>query len=589
MAGYWGNRVDNVYDGRTYTWYCYLEYTTSETATTFTVNMKVKMVLAGDPSAGTGIGITGGNCSAALSISGNVVKRANPTSDYTLMASLANGWTLISHSYTYNKGTKKVTRAVGASVSMASWSVWAGTSSYTNSALIVIPALPTYAVKYSANGGSGAPSLQTKTHNVALTLSSVKPIRTGYTFTKWKASDGTLYNAGASYTANAATTMTAQWSINSYTLTYNANGGSVSPSSRSVTYGSNYYSTLPTPTRANYNFLGWYTAASGGTKITSSNAIMGASNTTIYAHWEVAYIAPKANIIEARRDSTNHDGDDSGTIGFVKFTWQTGDDAGTVVTPSSYDLIFTEQGTRSSFTISNIPITSSPVQVYTDDLDSSIILDTEKSYTVSVVLHTTGRDDVSDTNYISPAYFVIDINEDGTAIGFGTSVGDTDDGFVCAMNAHFREDIDLSSGKKYKINGEDLSASHIGAVPTTRTVNGKALSLDIADADYVIEQGTSSSWTYRKWKSGKVEAWRSYSFSSASWSVWASPIRYMDKSISFPSGLFSRAPLTVATSDSNQYWVVNCYATSATAGTLRLATVASSAMETYVGIYAWTN
>lgn len=589
MAGYWGNRVDNVYDGRTYTWYCYLEYTTSETATTFTVNMKVKMVLAGDPSAGTGIGITGGNCSAALSISGNVVKRANPTSDYTLMASLANGWTLISHSYTYNKSSTKVTRAVSASVTMANWSVWAGTSTYTNTALIVIPALPTYAVKYSANGGTGAPSTQTKTHNVALTISSVKPTRTGHTFTKWRASNGTLYNAGASYTANAATTMTAQWSINSYTLTYNANGGSVNPTSRSVPYNSNYYDTLPTPTRANHNFLGWYTQASGGTKITSSNAVMGAANTTIYAHWEEAYIAPKATITESRRDSSNHDGDDSGTVGFVKFTWTAGDDVGTPVIPDSYDLIFTEQDGGSTFTISSQALTSSPIEVYTDDIDSSIVLDTEEAYTVTVVLHTTGRDDVSDSNYIAPAYFVIDIDEDGTAIGFGTSVTDTDNGFICAMDAHFREDVDLAPGKKYKMNGTPLSASDVGAVPTTRTVNGKALSSNIADADYVIEQGTNSSWTYRKWKSGKVEAWRSYSFSSASWSVWASPIRYMDKSISFPSGLFSRAPLIVATSDSNQYWVVNCHATSGTAGTLRLSTVASSAMETYVNIYAWTN
>ena len=69
----------------------------------------------------------------------------------------------------------------------------------------------TYTVSYSANGGSGAPSNQTKTCGTALTLSSTKPTRSGYTFTGWKATDGTSYAAGASYTANAATTMTAQW------------------------------------------------------------------------------------------------------------------------------------------------------------------------------------------------------------------------------------------------------------------------------------------------------------------------------------------------------------------------------------------
>ncbi len=71
---------------------------------------------------------------------------------------------------------------------------------------------------------------------------------------------------------------------NQFTLTYNANGGSVSPTSKKVTAGSTY-GTLPTPTKANYRFLGWFTAASGGTQV-SSSTVMPASNVTIYAHWQ---------------------------------------------------------------------------------------------------------------------------------------------------------------------------------------------------------------------------------------------------------------------------------------------------------------
>ena len=107
--------------------------------------------------------------------------------------------------------------------------------------------------------------------------------------------------------------------------------------------------------------------------------------------------------------------------------------------------------------------------------------------------------------------------------------------------------------------------------------------------DYITARGTSGSWTYRKWKSGKAEAWCDYTFASASSSVWASPVRYMDKTISFPSGLFSSAPHVVGTSVSNQYWIVGMNASSATAGTLRIATVASSAMAATVRLYAWTN
>lgn len=70
-----------------------------------------------------------------------------------------------------------------------------------------------------------------------------------------------------------------------FTVSFNANGGSVSPGSKTVTYGGTY-GTLPTPTRSGYSFLGWYTAATGGSKITSSSTVSITANTTLYAHWE---------------------------------------------------------------------------------------------------------------------------------------------------------------------------------------------------------------------------------------------------------------------------------------------------------------
>ena len=107
--------------------------------------------------------------------------------------------------------------------------------------------------------------------------------------------------------------------------------------------------------------------------------------------------------------------------------------------------------------------------------------------------------------------------------------------------------------------------------------------------DYVKEFGTKGVWSYRKWNSGKTEAWCTYSFASASWTVWTSPIRYMDKTINIPDGIFSDTPNVTVTSASNQYWVVGCTATASTTASLRLATVASSAMATAVKIYAYTN
>lgn len=106
---------------------------------------------------------------------------------------------------------------------------------------------------------------------------------------------------------------------------------------------------------------------------------------------------------------------------------------------------------------------------------------------------------------------------------------------------------------------------------------------------HIVEAGTSGDWTYRKWSDGRTEAWASYSFDSASWSTWGSPVRYMDKTLNFPSGLFSSAPTMITSSASNQYWVVNAYASSATQGTMRIASLTQNDMATTARIYAWTN
>ena len=146
-----------------------------------------------------------------------------------------------------------------------------------------------YTATFNSNGGdTPSPSIITKTYGSKLgTLPTCS--RTGYTFLGWytASSGGTKISSDTKITGTV--TYYAQWSINSYTLTYNVNGGNaVSPASKSIQYGS-AYGTLPKPTKSSdaeytYAFAGWYTAASGGTQVTA-NTTMGAGNTTIYAHW----------------------------------------------------------------------------------------------------------------------------------------------------------------------------------------------------------------------------------------------------------------------------------------------------------------
>lgn len=159
----------------------------------------------------------------------------------------------------------------------------------SNKTLYAIWEAETYTVSFDANGGSGAPSAQTKTYGVALTLSSTAPTRAGHTFLGWAESSGATtaaYSAGGSFTKNQNITLYAVWQVVTYTVTFNANGGSDAPASQIKTYGQTLVLTLDTPTRTGYQFLGW-----GLNSVTATVAYepggnyTNNANITLYAVW----------------------------------------------------------------------------------------------------------------------------------------------------------------------------------------------------------------------------------------------------------------------------------------------------------------
>ena len=110
--------------------------------------------------------------------------------------------------------------------------------------------ISTYTITYNANGGTGAPASQTKTHNIGLTLSSTKPTRTGYTFKGWATNasgTGITYSAGGTYSDNNNIVLYAIWEENTVTINFNVNGGKLkstnssysTDSSGNVTYNGN--------------------------------------------------------------------------------------------------------------------------------------------------------------------------------------------------------------------------------------------------------------------------------------------------------------------------------------------------------------
>ncbi len=146
----------------------------------------------------------------------------------------------------------------------------------------------TYTVSYDANGGSGAPASQTKTHDVNLTLSSIDITRDGYTFLGWATSeDGEVeYASGATYSENGDVTLYAVWQANTYTVSYDANGGIGAPASQTKTHDVNLTLSTTAPTRDGYTFKGWATSANGEVEYASGASYTANEDVTLYAVWE---------------------------------------------------------------------------------------------------------------------------------------------------------------------------------------------------------------------------------------------------------------------------------------------------------------
>ena len=178
---------------------------------------------------------------------------------------------------------------------IATTSEYAPGERYTDEASVTFYAVwryvpKTYTVSYDANGGGNTPASQTKTENVTLILTSTIPTRYGYTFKGWATSSSAtsaIYQAGSSYTANEGVTLYAVWEINTYTVSFNANGGTNAPNSQKKTHGQNLILTVAIPTRANHVFLGWATDSSATSIAYAPGAIYTAEeDVTLYAVWQ---------------------------------------------------------------------------------------------------------------------------------------------------------------------------------------------------------------------------------------------------------------------------------------------------------------
>ena len=144
-----------------------------------------------------------------------------------------------------------------------------------------------YCIEYYTNGGNW---METRYYHVETpTFELPVPERSGYTFMGWYTSEAMAEEDKISLVKNGTAgdmVLYAQWQVNTYTVTLNANGGTVLSSSQNVVFDEAYGS-LPVPDRTGYTFLGWYTASMGGTNVQEDTIVSIDHNHTLYARWAV--------------------------------------------------------------------------------------------------------------------------------------------------------------------------------------------------------------------------------------------------------------------------------------------------------------
>jgi hypothetical protein len=280
-------------------------------------------------------------------------------------------WTINDYTITFNANggtaTAPITQEYGSSVAAPANPTRAGYT-FTGWAPAMPASMPaenltcvaqwsvnSYTITFDANGGSAVAPI-TQNYGTAVTAPA-DPVRAGYTFEGWLPLVPDAMPAGD-------ITCVAQWSINSYTITFDTGGGSIIPAVTQV-YGSAI--TEPViPTRAGYAFAGWQPVVP---------SVMPAGDLTCVAQWVIPYytIIWDANGGSGGGQNSCRSGEDPepidpGTkLGYLFAGWSP------MIMPATGDTVYTAQWTVNSYTITFDSAGGSVVAPITQNFGTDVI------------------------------------------------------------------------------------------------------------------------------------------------------------------------------------------------------------------------
>lgn len=334
-----------------------------------------------------------------------------------------------SGTYTIASGTKDISRdysnkTISFSLSFAFNLTWSGVYSGTRTASgsMNIPARPSNQYTFNANGGSGAPGAITKWGGVDFTFPNTRPSRIGYTFKGWNnttINNGALYQPGQTVGGlpDQSIEWWANWQANTYTVTYNANGGSGAPGKQTKTYGVTLKLSSTIPSRTNYSFKGWGTSSGSSTVAYAAGANYTAnSSITLYAIWQLNYRPPSITSISVERCNSSGTLNDEGTYAKVSFSWSVDSTTNGVSSITIGYRPTVSPGTAGGTIYTNVSVSASGKSGSV----SKVIgggFNTESSYDVRITVTDNKGSSYVDRN-VSPTSYLIDFSPGGgIAIG----------------------------------------------------------------------------------------------------------------------------------------------------------------------------
>lgn len=144
----------------------------------------------------------------------------------------------------------------------------------------------TYTIKYVTAESEDTLENQEKIFGIDTKISKIIPERKGYTFAGWSNSADSneiTYRAGDIFSEETDITIYALWNINAYIVSFDSNGGTLCDA---VAYEYNSeYGELPTPTKAGYNFSGWYFDSNLTDEVDSKDIVDATGDRILYAKW----------------------------------------------------------------------------------------------------------------------------------------------------------------------------------------------------------------------------------------------------------------------------------------------------------------